>query len=83
MREYVRVLKEQIERCAKVKLEVCDAIMVWAVRWAAMLYSRYAVGADGLTPYERRRGRKCRTPVVKYGEKLWYKDIREHKCQAS
>ena len=46
------------------------------IRWAAMLYSRYAAGRDGRTPYERRRGRPCRLPIVCFGEKVWYKELR-------
>ena len=42
------------------------------VRWAAMLYSRYAVATDGRTVYERRRGRTCKLPVIPFGEKVWY-----------
>ena len=79
VREYVRVLKEQVEQCANIELEAASALTAWMVRWAAMLYSRYAVGRDGLTPFERRRGRKCRVPVVKFGEKVWYRAIRDHK----
>ena len=39
--------------------------------------SRFVVGKDGLTAYERRRGRKCRIPVVPFGEKVWYKKLKE------
>ena len=37
------------------------------------------VGKDGRTSYERRRGRACRVPVATFGEKVWYKQIREQK----
>ena len=37
------------------------------------------VGKDGRTSYERRRGRACRAPVATFGEKVWYKQIREQK----
>jgi len=40
------------------------------------------VGKDGKTPYERRRGRKCRVPVVPFGETVWYKEIKENKAKA-
>ena len=49
---------------------------LWAVRWAAICYSRYAVGKDGRTAYERLRGRTCKAVVVPMGEKVWYKKIR-------
>ena len=74
-REFAKVLKEQVEGSAKIELAPSDPIVQWAVRWAAMLVSRYAVGKDGYTPYERRRGRRCRPPMVKFGEEVWYKDL--------
>ena len=79
VREYARVLREQIEYHTKVGMESAGNLTVWMIRWAAMLSSRYAVGKDGLTAYERRRGRKCRLPVVIFGEKVWYKELRAHK----
>ena len=54
-----------------------DVITLWMVRWAAMLVSRYLVGKDGRTAYERRRGRKCKIPVAKFEESVLYKRIRE------
>ena len=44
-----------------------------------MLVSRYMVGKDGRTAYERRRGRRCRLKLATFGEKVWYKEAREHK----
>ena len=61
------------------ELECNEAIVMWMVRWAALLVSRFLVGKDGRTAYERRTGRKCRVPVVPFGEKVWYKEIRETK----
>ena len=43
------------------------------IRWDAMNLSRYQVGTDGMTAFERRRGRKCNIPTVSFGEKVWYK----------
>ena len=75
-REFVRVLKEQVEHSANIKLECAEVLTEWMVRWAAMLCSRYLRGKDGLTAYERRRGRPCHVPVVGFGEKVWYKELR-------
>ena len=79
VREFVRVLKEQVEHLSGVQLECAGNLTQWMVRWAAMLCSRYLVGQDGLTAYERRRGRRCRMPVVIFGEKVWFKEIRAGK----
>ena len=74
-REYARVLKLQLEDKAKMELQPSDKIIPWLIRWSAMLISRYAVGKDGRTPYERKRGRKCRTPACKFGEQIHYREL--------
>ena len=77
VREFTRVFKIQVEEKAGVEIDGTDPILHWAVRWAAMVCSRYLVGADGKTGWQRRRGRKCRTTVCLLGEKVWYKEIRK------
>ena len=79
MRGFTRVLNEQLEDKAKMKVQGTDEIVQWMIRWAAMLTSRYLVGKDGKTGYERRRGRRCNIPVVPFGEKVWYREIRKTK----
>ncbi len=44
-----------------------------------MLVSRFSVGKDNKTPYERRRGRRCNIPLVRFGEKVYYKELRDTK----
>ena len=79
VRGFVRVFKEQLEDQAKIKLQPEDAILQWMIRWGAMVPSRFLVGKDGKTGFERRRGRKCKLHCVPFGEKVWYKRIREGK----
>ena len=79
MREFVRVFKLQIEEKAAIALASDDVILLWMIRWAAMVPSRYMIGRDGRTPYERRRGRKCKIPVMPFGESVWYKQLKEKK----
>ena len=70
VRGLLRTLKEAIEEKAATKLTDTDAVVQWGLRWAAMLLSRFTLGRiDGLTPFQRRRGRPCRAPVVPFGEK--------------
>ena len=52
---FVRVLTEQIEDEAKVILSPDDTILLWMVRLAAIICSRYIVGADGRTACVSRR----------------------------
>ena len=83
VREFVRVPWEHVQDKAEVEPGASDVIVLWKVRWAAMMVSRFLVGKDGLTAYERRRGRKCRIPVVAFGKKVWYKEIRPGKERAN
>ena len=77
--EFVRVLKEQLEQRCKIQVVRSDNITHWMVRWAAMMLSKYQVGSDGRTPYERRRVRRCNMVVSPFGERVLYKQIRESK----
>ena len=79
MREFVRIFKDQLEDKAEIAIDTSEVLMLWLIRWAAMVSSRYLVGKDGMTAYERRRGRRCRVPVLPFGEKLWYKELRDGK----
>ena len=79
VREFAKVLRDAVECKAKIKLTGEDAIVYWMIRWAAMLPSRYLVGQDGMTAYERRRGRRCRLPLAEFGETVWYKKTSKHK----
>ena len=83
IREFTRALKEQTEDKAGIKLECEDVVVLWMVRWAAMMCSRYLVGKDGRTAYERRRGRSCKDKVAMFAEKVWYKQIRKNRDRSN
>ena len=44
----------------------------WLVRHAAMTYTRYAIGVDGQTAYERTKGNKFAREVAELRENVWY-----------
>ena len=67
VREFARLFKDVIESKPRMKIKSKDPILMWAIRWAAMVTSRYLVGKDGLTAQERKRGRRCRAPVAAFG----------------
>ena len=79
VREYTRVYKEQMEDKVGMKLQSNSVVVLWMIRWAAMALSRFQVGNDGQTLYERRKNRRCKLEVVPFGEKVWYRQIREGK----
>ena len=75
----MRVFKDHLESKIRTKLSGKDPIMLWAIRWAAMVTSRYLVGKDGRTPQERKRGRRCKEPTASFGELVWYRPIETYK----
>ena len=76
-RSVAKVFKDMIEIKIGEEIQSDCMITLWLVRWAAMLYSRFKVGADGKTSYERQKGRKCKQEVVPFGEKVMYKKLKE------
>ena len=60
VRSLAKVFKDMIE--AKLGEEISSecVIILWLVRWVAMMHSRFKVGTDGKTAYERQKGRKCK-----------------------
>ena len=66
----------QIEEGIDDELPLDSNLVLRVVRWAAICHSRYAVGKDGRTAYERLRGRTCKAVKVPMGGQVWYKKIR-------
>ena len=75
VRDVALTLKDHLEHEAKITLKPGDVITEWLFRWAAMIASRFLVGSDGRTAYERRRGRACRVPTACFGETVFYKQL--------
>ena len=68
VQEKVRTLRSQVEGNIKQKIQDNAPIMAWLVRRAAELISKYTIGDDGKSPYERIRQERCVTPLVPFGE---------------
>ena len=72
VQEKTRAIRHQIEANIKQKLHIDSPIMIWLVRWAAELISKYNPGEDGRTPYERIRHEKCAVALLFFGETVLY-----------
>ena len=75
IRGMVKVFKDVIEHNIGEKLSTEAIILQWLVRWSAMLISRFKIGSDGKTSYERQRGRRCQIEVVPFGEMVHYRRL--------
>ena len=49
-------------------------LIAWMVHHAAQVICACMVGADGLTPFRRSKGRKFGTPLANFGERVWLRD---------
>lgn len=58
-REFAKVYKVKIQFEIKEVIPSDATVEQWLLRWPAMVRSRYKVGTDGRTAYERLEGRTC------------------------
>jgi hypothetical protein len=49
----------------------------WMVRWAAMVQTRFKVGSDEKTAWQRMKGSQCGIEVVPFGEAVWWRKLKE------
>ena len=72
VQDKARTLKSHME--AETGLEVYELpdLMSWIVRWSGELITRYHVGKDKRTAYERIRGKPCNRPMCQIGESVLY-----------
>ena len=83
--EQVRVLRHALELRLEVKLSGKHPVIYWLVEHAADILSKFLVGEDGKTGYERVKGKKYSGDVVEFGEKVHYrqrKKARSDKMEA-
>lgn len=72
VQEKIRAIRHQVECNINSKILDKAPVLAWSVRCAAELLSKYAVGDDGKTPYERIRKEDCATPLVPFGETVMH-----------
>ncbi|CAE7031422.1 unnamed protein product [Symbiodinium sp. CCMP2592] len=73
MKRQVRAILSDLQERLGFDIEPAHPCMMWLPRHAAYLLSRFRVGADGRTPYERTFGRKWKTPLVSFGEHVLFR----------
>ena len=68
----IRTLKSATESKIGRRIASNHPILAWLPAHAAFLISRYAVGADGKTAYERSRGKKYKRELVPFAERIHF-----------
>ena len=70
-------MKSALEEKLKIQVNERHPILSWIGPHANFMISRLIrVGADGRTPYERRRGRRWKRPSVSFG--VWFKPLKSY-----
>ena len=67
VQEQVRVLRHGLEQRLGAKVSTHHPVMAWLVMHAADLISKFQVGSDGKTAYERLKGKPYKGEAVEYG----------------
>ncbi len=73
---HFRTLKSALEKGAKCKVSTDSDIAAWMIEWAAMTINRYEKGSDGLTAWEKVRGRRSNAPIAIFGEYVAYNHMK-------
>ena len=69
----VRVLMDALEDRWKLRIPIDHPIICFLVEYAAFLLNRFEVGRDGMTSYERCKGKKANTLGIEFGEAVHWK----------
>ena len=68
----VRTLKDQVEEKYQKHLNQDHPFLVWLIRHAGDLYSKFQLGVDGKTAYERLKGKKFSKEMYPIGSCVHY-----------
>ena len=74
---HVRLLKLALESRLEIEIDAHHPIMEWLLVHATFILSRFAVGHDGKTPWERLTGKAWRRPLVEFAEQVHGKLARQ------
>ena len=79
----VRTLKDQLETSYSTKIESGHPVLTWLVNHAGMLLSRFQIGVDGNTAYERLKGKPFRRKVIPFGECVHFQPLGRSACTST
>jgi hypothetical protein len=70
--DQLRTLKSALDSRLKQKVPVNHPLMNWLVEHTANVINRYAVTADGTTPYQALHGKRSTLRVVEFAEQVFF-----------
>ena len=79
-----RTIKDHVETCSGIEIGVKSPLLTWLVTHAAALITMFSKGTppDGMTPFQRWRGRPWRVALPGFGEAIHYRRNTRHKLES-
>lgn len=77
MQGQIRTMKDALEFKYDMKLHPRHVILPWLVDFAGAVWSRYQLGPDGRTAYERSTGKQWKQKLPEFGECVFYRPLKE------
>jgi hypothetical protein len=75
----MRTLKAALERRLGIRLKPSDAIMPWMIEHCSTLINRCRIGVDGMTSYERIKGKPNKKKFCEIGKVVLYMGVKSKK----
>ncbi len=68
----IRTIRSALEHRWSLRIGITHPIWTWLVEYVGYLWTRFSVGKDGKTAYERCKGKKVKAMGMEFGEgALW------------
>ena len=77
MQGQIRTLKDALEYRYGIKLRPRHVVLPWLVDFAGALWSRYQLGIDGRTAYERSAGTNGKQKPPEFGECVFFRPLKD------
>ena len=75
VKRMIRAILSDLESKLKSKIDPNHSMLTWIARHAAFLLTRFRIGDDGKSAYQRAVGREWRRPTVVFGEQILFKPV--------
>ena len=76
-----RTLKDHVEQYARIELDPKSPMIAWIIEHAATLHYLFHRSEDGMTPYQRVKGKEWTISLPAIGETVDYKQKTRHKLE--
>ena len=64
----VRTYKSDLEASLKRELPSRCPLMLWLIEWASVVHNLFTIESDGVSPYQRIKGRPWRPAIPRFGK---------------